>query len=88
MVETGAMNFEGVADRLSIAPARIARYANHGQNLEVGDVANLTVVDAAAKWTVDRDLMSTRSKNTPFHGFELPGVVTHTFFNGKLVFGG
>jgi dihydroorotase len=87
MVETGAMNFEGVADRLSIAPARIARYANHGQNLEVGDVANLTVVDAAAKWTVDRDLMSTRSKNTPFHGFELPGVVTHTFFNGKLVFG-
>jgi dihydroorotase len=45
------------------------------------------VVDTAAKWIVDRDLMSTRSKNTPFHGFELPGVVTHTFFNGKLVFG-
>jgi dihydroorotase len=87
MVETGAMNFEGVADRLSIAPARIARYANHGQNLEIGNVASLTVVDTAATWVVDRDLMSSRSKNTPFHGFELPGVVTHTFFNGKLVFG-
>jgi dihydroorotase len=88
MVETGAMNYEDVAQRLSIAPARIARYKNHGQTLEVGSVANLTVVDTAAKWVVDRDLMSTRSKNTPFHGFELPGVVTHTFFNGKLVFGG
>lgn len=87
MVETGAMNYEGVADRLSIAPARIGRYENHGQNFEIGEIANLTVVDTAAKWTVDRDLMSTRSKNTPFHGFELPGVVTHTFFNGKLVFG-
>jgi dihydroorotase len=87
MVETGAMNYEDVAQRLSIAPARIARYENHGQALEVGSVANLTVVDTAAKWVVDRDLMSTRSKNTPFHGFELPGVVTHTFFNGKLVFG-
>jgi dihydroorotase len=87
MVETGAMNFEDVAQRLSIAPARIARYENHGQALEVGSVANLTVVDTASKWVVDRDLMSTRSKNTPFHGFELPGVVTHTFFNGKLVFG-
>ena len=87
MVETGAMDFQGVADRLSIAPARIGRYENHGQMLEVGNVANLTIVDPSAKWIVDRDLMSTRSKNTPFHGFELPGVVTHTFFNGKLVFG-
>ena len=88
MVETGALDYEGVADRLSIAPARIARYSNHGQSLQVGSIANLTVIDTAAKWTVDRDLMSTRSKNTPFHGFELPGVITHTFFNGKLVFGG
>ena len=87
MVETGAMDFQGVAERLSIAPARIGRYENHGQMLEVGNVANLTIVDPSAKWIVDRDLMSTRSKNTPFHGFELPGVVTHTFFNGKLVFG-
>jgi dihydroorotase len=87
MVESGSMSYEGVAERLSITPARIARYENHGQAIEVGNVANLTVVDTAAKWTVDRDLMSTRSKNTPFHGFELPGVITHTFFNGKLVFG-
>jgi dihydroorotase len=88
MVETGLMNYQDVAQRLSIAPAQIARYKNHGQDLVVGNVANLTVVDTSAKWVVDRDLMSTRSKNTPFHGFELPGVVTHTFFNGKLVFGG
>jgi dihydroorotase len=87
MVETGDLDYEGVADRLSIAPARIARYSNHGQALQVGSFANLTVVDTSAKWTVDRDLMSSRSKNTPFHGFELPGVITHTFFNGKLVFG-
>jgi len=82
------MNYEDVAQRLSIAPARIARYENHGQTLEVGSVANLTVVDTAAKWVVDRDLVSTSSKNTPFPGFELPGVVSHIFFNGKLVFGG
>ena len=87
MVQTGALDYQGVAERLSIAPARIARYANHGQPLEIGSFANLTVVDTHANWMVDRDLMSTRSKNTPFHGFELPGVVTHTFFKGKLVYG-
>jgi dihydroorotase len=87
MVLTGALDYQGVADRLSAAPARIGRYTNHGQPLVVGSIANFTVVDTAMSWVVDRDLMSTRSKNTPFHGFELPGVITHTFFNGKLVFG-
>ena len=87
MVLTGALDYQGVADRLSAAPARIGRYTNHGQPLVIGSIANLTVVDTAMSWVVDRDLMSTRSKNTPFHGFELPGVITHTFFNGKLVFG-
>ena len=87
MVQTGALDYQGLAEKLSIAPARIAGYENQGQLIEVGNRANLTVVDTAANWIVDRDLMSTRSKNTPFHGFELPGVVTHTFFNGKLVFG-
>jgi len=87
MVCSGTMDYESVADRLSVAPARIGRYENHGQPLEIGKPANITVVDTVAKWIVDRDLMSSRSKNTPFHGFELPGVVTHTFFNGKLVYG-
>ena len=87
MVQSGAMDYESVADRLSVAPARIGRYENHGQPLEIGKPANITVVDTVAKWIVDRDLMSSRSKNTPFHGFELPGVVTHTFFHGKLVYG-
>lgn len=87
MVESGAMDFQAVAQRLSVAPARIAGYENHGQEIKVGSPAHLMVVDINATWTVDRDLMSTKSKNTPFHGFELPGVVTHTFFNGKLVFG-
>lgn len=86
MVNTGLLDFNGVADRLSIAPALIGRYENHGRLFELGSPANLTVVDLSRNWIVDRDLMSTRSKNTPFHGFELPGVITHTFFNGKLVF--
>ena len=86
-VESGAMDFQAVAQRLSVAPARIAGYENHGQEIKVGSPAHLVVVDINATWTVDRDLMSTKSKNTPFHGFELPGVVTHTFFNGKLVYG-
>jgi len=83
MVETGLMNWESVADRMSIAPARIGGYADHGQQISSGAYANLTVINPTAVSRVDRDLVASRSRNTPFHGIELPGVVIATFFKGK-----
>jgi len=82
MVDTGLMNWEQVADRLSIAPARIGGYGDHGQEISVGKSAHLSVINPTASWRVDRDLVASRSRNTPFHGMEFPGVVTHTFFKG------
>ena len=83
MVDSGMMNWSSVADRMSIAPARIGGYENHGLPLAVGSLANLVVINPTLKWTVDRDLVLSKSSNTPYHGHELPGVVTHTFFKGK-----
>jgi len=82
MVSTGMMNWSQVADRMSIAPARIGGYEDHGQPLVVGSVANLVVINPTQNWTVDRDLVLSKSSNTPYHGHELPGVITHTFFKG------
>jgi len=82
MVDTGLLTWAGVADRLSTAPARIGGYKNHGNNLAIGSKANITIINPSATWVVDRDLVASKSRNTPFHGYELPGVVTHTFFNG------
>ena len=86
MVETKLMDWSGVAERMSIAPARIARYENHGREIAVGAPANLTVINPTKTYRVDRDLVASRSRNTPFHGMELPGIVLTTFFNGKLSF--
>ena len=83
MIDTGLMNWSQVADRMSIAPARIGGYSEHGQLLVVGGIANLVVVNPKKTWTVDRDLVLSRSSNTPYHGYELPGVITHTFFKGR-----
>ena len=82
MVDTKLMNWAQVADRLSTAPARIGGYSQQGQNLAIGSPAHLTIINPTASWIVDRDLVVSKSRNTPFHGYELPGVVTHTFFNG------
>lgn len=84
MVLPGLLSWEQVADRMSYAPARIGRYANHGQKIAVGAGAHLTVINPTQSFKVDRDLVASRSRNTPFHGIELPGVVTATIFNGQL----
>lgn len=83
MVETGLMNWSQVAQRMSITPAKIGGYENHGQDIAVGTLANLVVINPTKKWIVDRDLVSSKSTNTPYHGHELPGVITHTFFKGE-----
>lgn len=82
MVDTGLMNWQGVADRLSTSPARIGGYSDHGKNLVIGTSAHITVINPSRNWIVDRDLVASKSRNTPFHGYQLPGVITHTFFRG------
>ena len=82
MVQTGLLNWEGVADRMSRAPSRIAGYENHGGKIEVGAPAHLTVINPTQTYRVDRDLVASRSRNTPFHGMELSGVIQGTFFRG------
>ena len=82
MVATGLMSWEAVAERMSYAPARIGRYSDHGQPIAVGNVANISVINPTQSVRVDRDLVASRSRNTPFHGMDLQGVVTATFFRG------
>jgi dihydroorotase len=82
MVDTGLLDWVGVADRMSVRPARIGRLARHGQPLEVGAPANLVLIDPAARWTVDPALSASRSRNTPFAGRELPARVVTTFLRG------
>jgi dihydroorotase len=82
MVATGLMSWEAVAERMSYAPARIGRYSDHGQPIAVGNLANISVINPTQSARVDRDLVASRSRNTPFHGMDLQGVVTATFFRG------
>ena len=86
MVETGLINWATVADRMSHAPARIGLYESQGQELKVGAPAHIAVMDPTALFKVDRDLVASRSRNTPFHGMELPGQILATIFNGEVVF--
>ncbi|MEU3480459.1 dihydroorotase [Streptomyces sp. NPDC033754] len=83
MVETGLLDWAGVADRMSFAPARIGRAKGHGRPVSAGEPANLTLVDPAYRGVVDPADFASRSRNTPYEGRELPGRVTHTILRGR-----
>jgi dihydroorotase len=83
MVETGRLDWAGVADRMSVRPAAIGRVAGHGRALEVGAPANLTLVDPGAAWTVDAARLASKSRNTPFAGRTLPARVIATLLRGR-----
>src|SRR6202008_3406895 len=65
-------------------PARIVGLADQGRPLEIGEPANLTVVDPDATWTVEGSALAIRSDNTPYEAMELPAAITLTLLRGTV----
>lgn len=83
MVDTGLLDWTGVADRMSVRPSAIGRLTGHGRPVAAGEPANLTLLDSAYRGVVNPAGFASRSRNTPYEGRELPGRVTHTFLRGR-----
>jgi dihydroorotase len=83
VVDVAGPNWELITDRMSRTPARIAGLADHGRDIEVGAPANLTLVDPAARWTVEPGELASRSRNTPYATMTLPARIMATFLRGE-----
>ena len=80
------METHAVLAALSWNPARIAGVGDrHGRPVAVGEPANVAIFDPTHEWVVDRDVVASKSKNTPYHGRTLRGKVRHTVFAGQVV---
>lgn len=84
MVAPGLLSWRDIARVMSENPACIARLPDQGRPVEVGEPANLTVVDPDATWTVTGADLASRSANTPFESMSLPATVTATLLRGKV----
>jgi len=85
MIESKLMSWTDLADRMSVKPAQIAGYKQQGQVIAENAAANLILVDTVSSWQVERNNLKSKSKNTPFHGMNLPAVISDVIYNGKLV---
>jgi dihydroorotase len=86
MVETGTLDWSGLAMRMSAAPGRIAQLADQGRPVTVGEPANLVLVDPQARAVVDRNASNSLSRNNPWHGRDLPDPVVMTFWRGRKTY--
>lgn len=78
------MTVADVVAALSWRPAAIAGVADeHGRPVAVGEPANLTVFDPDHAWRVEPARLASKSRNTPFVGRDLRGIVTHTILRGE-----
>jgi dihydroorotase len=82
IIRTGALSWSDAVRMLSCAPARILGI--EGGSLTIGSVADVTVYQPDAPWTVEPRRMKSRSSNTPFFDWVLPGRVAATVVGGVL----
>ncbi len=83
LVEDGVLPLKDAIARLTIGPARALDIPRG--TLEVGAAADVTVIDPELKWTVAAEKLLSKSKNTPFDGWQLKGAATHTIVGGRVV---
>ncbi|NQX33790.1 dihydroorotase [Herbiconiux sp. VKM Ac-2851] len=82
LVDTGLLDWAGVARVLSQAPAAIGRLERHSHAFEDGAPANVTLVDPTASSVFDLERLHGRSQNSPYLGATLSGSVRWTFHEG------
>ena len=80
LVAPGKITWERAVELMSVRPREILRVERVA--VEAGCVADLTVVDPDAAWTVDAERFASKSRNTGFAGAELLGRATDVYVAG------
>jgi dihydroorotase len=83
LVEEGVLSPGQLIEKMAKAPARILGIPC---GLEAGERADLTIIDPAAEFVYQSRAGFSKSRNTPFDGWELKGRATHTIAAGRIVF--
>ena len=69
LVDKGIISFEELINKMSVNPRRLLNLA--GIKIEEGQMANLTILDTKKEWIADTEKFHSKSKNSPYNGWEL-----------------
>ncbi len=82
LVNKGVLTLEQLIEKVCINPAKIFGINNE---IRLNEKANLTVIDLKKEWKIKGDNFYSKSKFTPFEGWNVRGKVSHVVVNGRLV---
>ena len=84
LVRAGVLTLPQLVAKLTHVPAALLNL--QAGTLGAGRPADITIFDEKARWTLDRDKLFSKSRNTPWHGREMTGRVAHTLLDGRVVY--
>jgi dihydroorotase len=84
LVADGVLTLNQLVQAMSCAPSTILKL-NRG-TLAAGSVADITLIDPDIEWVVEADKLASKSKNSPFLGWNMKGAAAVTVVGGKVVF--
>jgi len=84
LVEEGVLPLVDLIARLTLNPAAIFELA--GGKIEVGELADLIIIDPDSHWICTSANFISKGKNTAFEGWDFNGRVTHTLVDGNIVY--
>ena len=85
LVHKGVIGLERLVEMCSANPARIFRLAGRG-TLKPGSMADVTIIDPQAQWTYRGVDSRSKSRNSPFEGWQFTGRAVTTIVGGKIVY--
>lgn len=84
LVKTGLLSPMALIEKMSTKPAEILGIDKG--DLSVGKIADITILDPEATYTIDKSTFVGKSKNSPFIGMAVQGEVSATLVNGKVIY--
>lgn len=84
LVKTGVLTPLELISKMSTTPAAIIGIDKG--NLDNGKIADIAIIDVNAKYKINSQDFVSKSRNTPFEGMEVFGVVEKTLVNGQIIY--
>jgi dihydroorotase len=82
LVEPGHITWMQLIEMMTTRPAQIVKLDKG--TLQVGADADVTVIDPQLRWRIDARRFASRSRNCPFHSWEVAGRAILTLIGGEV----
>lgn len=82
LVKTGILGFDQLMDLMALAPRR--RFRIPGGQIEVGQPADLALMDLNDEYAIDSSQFLSMGKSTPFEGMRVQGRTLLTMVEGEV----